>query len=60
MLAPDNYRSDYLEVKLWDRRGDELAAESLYVEDDEEDSDEARSGAEAEAEDGAAGETDAE
>jgi hypothetical protein len=36
LLAPDNYRSDYLEVKLWDRRGSELASESLYVEDDEE------------------------
>ncbi|MDQ2896318.1 MAG: hypothetical protein M3Y09_11865, partial [Actinomycetota bacterium] len=40
LLAPDNYRSDYLEVKLWDKRGSELAVESLYV-DDEEDSDEA-------------------
>jgi hypothetical protein len=37
LLAPDNYRSDYLEVKLWDRRGSELASESLYVEDDEDD-----------------------
>ena len=37
LLAPDNYRSDYLEVKLWDRRGGELASESLYVEDDEAD-----------------------
>jgi hypothetical protein len=36
LLAPDNYRSDYLEVKLWDRRGSELASESLYVEDDDE------------------------
>ncbi len=35
LLAPDNYRSDYLEVKLWDRRGGELASESLYVEDDD-------------------------
>ena len=40
LLAPDNYRSDYLEVKLWDRRGSELASESLYVEDDEDDGDE--------------------
>ena len=40
LLAPDNYRSDYLEVKLWDRRGGELASESLYVEDDEADEDE--------------------
>jgi len=36
LIAPDNYRSDYLEVKLWSRSGDLLAAESLYVEDDEE------------------------
>ncbi len=35
MVAPDNYRSDYLEVKLWGRRGEELARESLYVEDGE-------------------------
>jgi hypothetical protein len=36
MVAADNYRSDYLEVKLWDKRGNELARESLYVEDEEE------------------------
>ena len=35
LLAPDNYRSDFLEVKLWDGRGRELAAESLYVDDDD-------------------------
>lgn len=39
LIAPDNYRSDYLEVKLWGKRGDELAVESLYVDDDEEDAD---------------------
>jgi hypothetical protein len=33
LLAPDNYRSDFIEVKLWSRTGDELARESLYVED---------------------------
>ncbi len=33
LLAPDNYRSDFLEVRLWDGRGNELAAESLYVDD---------------------------
>jgi hypothetical protein len=37
LLAPDDYRSDYLDIKLWDGRGRELASESLYVEDDEED-----------------------
>jgi hypothetical protein len=35
LIAPDNYRSDYLEIKLWSKNGDELARESLYVEDDE-------------------------
>jgi hypothetical protein len=35
LIAADNYRSDYLEVKLWGKRGDELAVESLYVEDDD-------------------------
>jgi hypothetical protein len=35
LLAPDNYRSDFLEVKLWTARGELLARESLYVEDDE-------------------------
>jgi hypothetical protein len=37
LIAPDNYRGDYIDVKLWDRRGQELAAESLYVEDDDSD-----------------------
>jgi hypothetical protein len=37
LIAPDNYRGDFLEVKLWDRRGGELAGESLYVEDEDED-----------------------
>jgi hypothetical protein len=35
LLAPDNYRQDFLDVKLWSGRGQELARESLYVEDDE-------------------------
>ena len=33
LVAPDNYRSDFLEIKLWSKSGDELAAESLYVEE---------------------------
>jgi hypothetical protein len=37
LIAPDAYRSDYLDVKLWDADGRELASESLYVEDDDED-----------------------
>ena len=35
LLAPDDYREDTLDVKLFDRRGTEIAAESLYTEDDE-------------------------
>ena len=35
LVAPDNYRGDFLDVKLWDADGRELASESLYVEDDE-------------------------
>lgn len=34
LLAPDAYRSDYLDVKLFDAKGDELASESLYDEDE--------------------------
>jgi hypothetical protein len=41
LVAPDNYRGDYLEVKLWDKRGEELAAESLYVDEDDEENAEA-------------------
>jgi hypothetical protein len=37
LIAADNYRGDYLDVKLWGRRGESLAVESLYVEDDEDD-----------------------
>jgi hypothetical protein len=37
LVAPDNYRGDFLDVKLWDADGRELASESLYVDDDEED-----------------------
>jgi hypothetical protein len=35
LIAPDNYRADFLEIKLWSKSGDELARESLYVEDEE-------------------------
>ena len=38
-MAPDNYRQDLLEIKLWDRSGTELASESLYVDDEDEDED---------------------
>ena len=36
LLAPDDYRHDLLEVKLFDGRGRELARESLYAGEDEE------------------------
>ncbi|HSO99249.1 MAG TPA: hypothetical protein VLP43_09890 [Solirubrobacteraceae bacterium] len=36
LVAPDNYRGDYLEVKLWGKRGEELAGESLYIDEDTE------------------------
>ena len=35
LIAPDDYRGDFLDVKLFSSRGQELASESLYVEDDE-------------------------
>jgi hypothetical protein len=41
LLAPDNYRKDLLEIKLWDKAGAELASESLYVDVDDEDGDDA-------------------
>ena len=34
MIAPDDYRGDTLEIKLWDARGDKLAGESLYDDED--------------------------
>ncbi|HEX5193448.1 MAG TPA: hypothetical protein VFW09_11650 [Solirubrobacteraceae bacterium] len=40
LVAPDNYRGDYLEIMLWDARGRLLADESLYVDDDDEESSE--------------------
>jgi len=39
LLAPDDYRGDTLDVKVFDRRGSELAHESLYTEDDQGDED---------------------
>jgi hypothetical protein len=35
LLAPDAYRETYLDIALWDARGDRLARESLYEDDDE-------------------------
>jgi hypothetical protein len=44
LVAPDNYRSDFLEIKLWDKRGQELAAESLYVDDEDGEAEDGDSG----------------
>lgn len=35
LIAPDDYQHDLLEIKLWGPRGQELACESLYAEDDD-------------------------
>lgn len=37
LVAADAYRGDYLDIKLWDRGGKQLASESLYVDDGEDD-----------------------
>ena len=37
LIAPDDYRQDLLEIRLFDASGRELASESLYAEDEEED-----------------------
>jgi hypothetical protein len=34
LIAPDDYRGDTLDVKLWDAKGTELAGESLYEDED--------------------------
>jgi hypothetical protein len=44
MIAPDDYRSDLLVVKLFDRKRRELASESLYDSDEDEDEDEGGDG----------------
>lgn len=35
LVAPDGYRGDYLDVALWSLRGEELARESLYTDDED-------------------------
>jgi hypothetical protein len=45
LIAPDAYRGDTIDVKLFDARGRELARESLYAEDDDEGEDSAGGGA---------------
>ncbi len=36
LVAPDDYRGDTLDVKVFDGRGNQIAIESLYSDDDEE------------------------
>jgi hypothetical protein len=38
LIAPDDYRHDLLEIKLWGAKGQELACESLYEAEDQRDS----------------------
>jgi hypothetical protein len=40
LIAPDDYRHDLIEIKLFDVKGRELARESLYTEGDEDEGDE--------------------
>ena len=35
LIAPDDYAGDTLEVRVYDAKGEQLAAESLYVDEDE-------------------------
>jgi hypothetical protein len=37
LLAPDDYRGDTLDVKVFDAAGKELARESLYADDEDDD-----------------------
>jgi hypothetical protein len=47
LLAPDDYRHDLLEIKLFDASGRELARESLYSEEEEEEEEEPADGEDA-------------
>ena len=40
LIAPDDYRKDFLEINLFNVRGEQLAGESLYADDGEDDDDE--------------------
>jgi hypothetical protein len=46
LIAPDDYRQDLLEIRLFDGKGRELACESLYAGEDEDDGREDASGEE--------------
>jgi hypothetical protein len=45
LIAPDDYRQDLLEIKLFDVKGRELARESLYAAEDEQEEGEQSDGA---------------
>jgi hypothetical protein len=47
LIAPDDYRGDLLDIKLFDVKGREIATESLYGEDNEEGSAQAETDADA-------------
>jgi hypothetical protein len=51
LIAPDDYRHDLLEIKLFDGRARELACESLYEGDDDEGEDQDEGGGDKAAED---------
>jgi hypothetical protein len=36
LVSLDNYTGDYIQIKLWGAGGGEVAAESLYADDDDE------------------------
>jgi hypothetical protein len=42
LIAPDDYRHDLLEIKLFGGKAQELARESLYAGDDEDEEDDER------------------
>ncbi len=44
LIAPDDYRGDLLEIRLFDGRGRELASESLYAGEDEDEDEEPEDG----------------
>ncbi len=44
LIAPDDYRGDLLDIRLFDHSGRELASESLYAADDEGDAEEETEG----------------
>lgn len=55
LVAPDDYRGDLLEIKLFDLKGRELARESLYAGEEEDEDEEAADADTDEEQDGADG-----